>query len=62
MKRLSDVAVWLVDLIPAEEGGLIVNFPDLPNGWSRGETRDEALGRSGKLTMRPPRPTVCSMK
>jgi antitoxin HicB len=49
MKRLSDVAVWPVDLIPAEEGGLIVNVPDLPNGWSQGETRDEALAQADGL-------------
>jgi len=49
MKRLSDVAVWPVDLIPAEEGGLIANFSDLPNGWSQGETRDEALAQGSVL-------------
>jgi antitoxin HicB len=36
-------------LIPAEEGGFIVNFPDLPNGWSQGETRDEALAQAEDL-------------
>src|SRR4051812_45739455 len=41
--------LWPVDLIPAEEGGFIVNFPDLPNGWSQGETREEALTRAGDL-------------
>jgi antitoxin HicB len=35
--------LWPVDLVPAEEGGFIVNFPDLPNGWSQGETREEAI-------------------
>ena len=34
---------WPVVLEPASEGGFIVNFPDLPNGWSQGESRDEAL-------------------
>ncbi len=29
---MSDAAAWPVDLIPAEEGGFIVNFPDLLNG------------------------------
>ena len=43
MKRVSDRASWPVDLIPAEEGGLVVNFPDLPNGWSQGETPSEAM-------------------
>jgi antitoxin HicB len=40
---------WPVDLIPAEEGRFIVNFPDLPNGWSQGETRDEALVQAEDL-------------
>jgi antitoxin HicB len=42
-------AGWPVDLIPAEEGGFVVNFPDLPNGWSQGETRDEALAQAADL-------------
>jgi predicted RNase H-like HicB family nuclease len=41
--RMSDPEAWSVDLIPAEEGGFIVNFPDLPNGRSQGETGDDAL-------------------
>jgi antitoxin HicB len=49
VKRVSDAAAWPVDLTPAEEGGFIVNFPDLPNGWSQGETRDEALARAEDL-------------
>jgi hypothetical protein len=49
VKRVSDAAAWPVDLIPAEEGGFIVNFPDLPNGWSQGETCDK----------RSPRPRIC---
>jgi antitoxin HicB len=49
VKRLSDPAAWPVDLIPAEEGGFIVNFPDLPNGWSQAETRDEALAQPEDL-------------
>jgi antitoxin HicB len=36
-------------LIPAPEGGFVVNFPDLPNGWSQGETRDEALAQAEDL-------------
>jgi len=28
---------------------LNVNFPDLPNGWSQGETRDEALAQADDL-------------
>ena len=38
-----------VDSIPAEEGGFIVNFPDLPNGWSQGETREEARAQAEDL-------------
>jgi antitoxin HicB len=49
LKRVSNAAAWPVDLIPAEEGGFIVNFPDLPNGWSQGETRDEALAQAADL-------------
>jgi len=49
VKRVSDAAAWPVDLIAAEEGGFIVNFPDLPNGWSQGETRDEALAQAEDL-------------
>jgi antitoxin HicB len=49
VKRVSALAAWPVDLIPAEEGGFIVNFPDLPNGWSQGETRDDALAQAEDL-------------
>jgi antitoxin HicB len=38
-----------VDLILAEEGGFIVNFPDLANGWSQGETRNESLAQAEDL-------------
>lgn len=41
--------VWPVDLIPAEEGGYIVNFPDMSNGWSQGEDRPEALAQAEDL-------------
>jgi antitoxin HicB len=49
MKRTTARSVWPVDLIPAEEGGYIVNFPDLPNGWSQGENRAEALVQADDL-------------
>jgi antitoxin HicB len=42
-------ARWPVDLIPAEEGGFIGNFPDLPNGWSQGETIEDALAQAEDL-------------
>ena len=34
---------------PGRRSGLIVNFPDLPNGWSQGETRGEALAQAEDL-------------
>jgi antitoxin HicB len=49
VKRVSGPAAWPVDLFPAEEGGFIVNFPDLSNGWSQGETREEALAQAEDL-------------
>jgi len=33
----------------AEESGFIINFRDLENGWSQGETRDEALVQAEDL-------------
>ena len=49
MRRVSAPAAWPVDLKPTEEGGFIVNFPELPNGWSQGETREEALAQAEDL-------------
>src|SRR5712691_9807108 len=49
MKRTTARLLWPVDLIPAEEGGYIVNFPDSPNGWSQGEDRAEALTQAEDL-------------
>jgi antitoxin HicB len=46
---MSDASAWPADLIPAEEGGFIVNFPDLPNGRNRDETREEALAQAEDL-------------
>lgn len=42
-------AAWPVNLTEAEEGGLIVNFPDMPQGWSQGETREDALNCAADL-------------
>jgi len=42
-------AAWPVDLITAEEGGYIVNFSDMPNGWSQSEDRAEALAQAEDL-------------
>ena len=47
--RATAASAWPVDLIPAEEGGYIVNFPDSPNGWSQGEDRAEALTQAEDL-------------
>jgi hypothetical protein len=49
VKRLSDPAAWPVDLIAAEKGGVITNFPDLPNGLSQSEARDETLAQAEAL-------------
>jgi antitoxin HicB len=49
MKRAIAAAAWPVELIASEEGGLVVNFPDLPNGWSQGEDITEALARAEDL-------------
>jgi antitoxin HicB len=40
---------WPVTLDPAEEGGFVVNFPDFPEGWSQGESREEALVQAADL-------------
>ena len=49
MKRVTPASAWPVDLLPAEEGGFIINFPDLPNGWSQAEDRAEALTQAEDL-------------
>ena len=49
MREGRDGIGWPVDLIPAEEGGFIVNFPHFPNGWSQGETRAQALAQAEDL-------------
>jgi hypothetical protein len=46
--------------IRAQEGGFIVNFPNLPNGWSQGENRDAALAQAEDLRgIRPFIDIVC---
>jgi antitoxin HicB len=49
MNATRDRAAWPVDVTSAEEGGFVVNFPDLPNGWSQGETHAEALAQAEDL-------------
>ena len=43
MEEAIAASVWPVELIPAQEGGYIVNFPDSSYGWSQGEDRAEDL-------------------
>lgn len=49
MAHSSRTAAWPVDLVATGEGGFTVNFPDLPEGWSQGETREEALAQAADL-------------
>lgn len=49
MARDASSEAWPVSLGPAEEGGFIVKFPDLPTGRSQGENEDEALRQAEDL-------------
>jgi antitoxin HicB len=49
MARLEKALAWPVTLDPAEEGGFVVNFPDFPEGWSQGDSREEALAQAADL-------------
>ena len=49
MEEAIAASVWPVELIPAQEGGYIVNFPDSSYGWSQGEDCVEALGQAEDL-------------
>jgi antitoxin HicB len=49
MARPETPLSWPVTLDPAEEGGFVVNFPDFPEGWSQGETREEAIAQAADL-------------
>jgi antitoxin HicB len=40
---------WPVALEAAEEGGFVVNFPDFPEGWSQGDSHEEALTQAVDL-------------
>ncbi len=48
-KTVAGSLAWPVTLEPAEEGGFIVNFPNFPEGWSQGDTREEALAQAADL-------------
>ncbi|MBF0308241.1 MAG: type II toxin-antitoxin system HicB family antitoxin [Magnetococcales bacterium] len=37
---------YAIELTPAEEGGFVVTFPDLPPAITQGEDRDESLMRA----------------
>ena len=49
MARDVSSETWPVRPGPAEGGGFIVNFLDLPTGWSQGENEDEALRQAEDL-------------
>lgn len=49
MARDVSSETWPVQPGPAEGGGFIVNFLDLPTGWSQGENEDEALPQAEDL-------------
>ncbi len=49
MARGTASEAWPVNLEPAEDGGYVVNFPDLPNGWSQGEDKGNALRQAEDL-------------
>src|SRR6266566_4889625 len=49
MKRPLETLAFPVTHEPAEEGGFIVNFPDIPRGWSQGDDRAEALAQAADL-------------
>jgi antitoxin HicB len=40
---------WPVTLVPAKKGGFVVNLSDFPEGWSQGDSRDEAIGQATDL-------------
>ncbi len=49
MSRLESPLAWPVALVPAEEGGFVVNFPDFSEGWTQGDTREEAIAQAADL-------------
>jgi antitoxin HicB len=49
MTRDASSEAWPVVLEPADEGGFIINFPDLPTGWSQAEDHGEALRQAEDL-------------
>ena len=49
MARNNGSLAWPVTLDPAEEGGFNVNFPDFPEGFTQGDSLDEALAQAADL-------------
>ena len=49
MPRRAVSLAWPVTLDPAEEGGFNVNLPDFPEGFTQGDTREEALAQAVDL-------------
>jgi antitoxin HicB len=49
MPRRAVSLAWPVTLDPAEEGGFNVNLPDFPEGFTQGDTREEALAQAADL-------------
>jgi antitoxin HicB len=49
MARRHPSPAWPVRLDHAEEGGFVVSFPDFPEGWSQGDTREQALEQAADL-------------
>jgi antitoxin HicB len=45
----SAAFAWPVALKRAREGGFVVHFPDFPEGYTQGETREEALAQAADL-------------
>ena len=43
MRALPETMRYPVNLIPAEEGGYVVSFPDIPEALTQGDTRHESL-------------------
>jgi antitoxin HicB len=48
-RRKSTAFAWPVVLKKAEEGGFVINFPDFPEGYTQGGTREEALAQAADL-------------
>lgn len=43
MRDFTEIMRYPVNITPAEEGGFVVSFPDVPEALTQGDTRHEAL-------------------